>query len=72
MHRSVVVLFWFFWILKVDCVVDQRDGDVTCYLHTRGGQEVICRQGGEESQTEKHLDLKPTMDAECMVPMVRW
>jgi hypothetical protein len=72
MHRPVIVLFWFLWILKVDCVVDDRDGDVTCYLHTRGGHEVICRQGGEENPTDKHLDLKPTEDAECMVPFLRW
>lgn len=67
----VSVAFWFFWLLKVDCVVDQKNGDVTCYLHTRGGHEVICRQGGEADESD-HRDITPTEDAECMVPMVRW
>lgn len=48
------------------------EGDVTCLLETRNGTNIVCRQGGEESETVKKRDLKPEMDAECMVPLLRW
>lgn len=72
MHKPpCVALFWFFWLLNVECVMDQKTGDVECHLHARN-REIVCKQGGVENPTVDRLDVKPTEDAECMVPLVRW
>lgn len=65
-------LFWILGLLEVHCVTDPYTGDITCYLHTVGGKEIICEQGAEQAEATKRLDIRPTTDATCMAPFFKW
>ena len=67
----IVVLFWIFGLLNVQCVVDTKTGDVTCHLTTLGGKKVDCEQGDEIDNVTKN-DLRPSTDVVCRTNVLGW
>lgn len=65
------ILFWFFWILDVHC--ETQSGDVSCTLMTPNGQTIICEEGGAENGAATDvLDVKPSLDARCLMTLRAW
>lgn len=72
MHRrSVVVFFWFLWMINVQCSV-KGDGGIRCEVSSVDGTPWICEEGEELSNASKNLDIRPTTDFTCLYPLKTW